>query len=257
MAQNGIRAAQLAQRGFTGDLDVLEGEYGFWRFSGGLGCDWDFVTRDLGGGYWTIPETWFKRYPVILYAGPSLDLVRRMAHDNGIRPEAIERVEIRTSRANPVQMIRHIQDSMDAWTSYPYTTAAALYDVSPRRSWHEEGTYRRADLLSLAERVEVRYPIPGEVEGTGNYWEGWCPVRATMWAGGREIAGARDYLPKLDDAELGRKFRENAADLMDANDAGRLEDACWNVASLGTARELGRLLATAHLPAAPTTARSV
>jgi 2-methylcitrate dehydratase PrpD len=245
----------MAQSGITGDLNVLEGEYGFWRFTGGLGCDWDFLTRDLGGSYWTIPETWFKRYPVILYAGPSLDLVRRMAHDNGIRPEAIERVEIRTSRANPVQLIRRIQDSMDAWTSYPYTTAAALYDVSPKRSWHEEETYRRADLLLLAERVEVVRPRPGEIDGTGNYWEGWCPVRATLWAAGREIAGAQDYLPKLDDAELGRKFQENAADLMDANDARRLEDACWQVASLGSARELGRLLASAHVPATSTTGR--
>jgi hypothetical protein len=137
---------------------------------------------------------------------------------------------------------------MDAWTSYPYTTAAALYDVSPRRSWHEEETYRRADLLSLAERVEVVRPRPGEIEGSGNYWEGWCPVRATLWAGAREIAGAQDYLPKLDDAELGRKFQENAADLMDSNDARRLEDACWHVASLTSARELGRLLASARAP---------
>jgi hypothetical protein len=62
-------------------------------------------------------------------------------------------------------------------------------------------------------------------------------------------------LPKLDDAELGRKFQENAADLMDANDARRLEDACWQVASLGSARELGRLLASAHVPATSTTGR--
>jgi hypothetical protein len=77
-------------------------------------------------------------------------------------------------------------------------------------------------------------------------------VRATIWAGGREVAGAQDFLPKLDDAELGRKFQENATDLMDADAARRLEAACWNVASLGSARELGRLLATAHMPAAPT-----
>jgi 2-methylcitrate dehydratase PrpD len=252
MAHNGIRAAQLAQRGFTGDRDVLEGEYGFWRFAGGLGCDWSFLTRDLGGSYWTIPETWFKRYPVILYANPGLDLVRRMATENGLRPEQIDRVEIRTTRTNPVQLIRRIDDSMDAWTSYPYTTAAALFDVSPRRSWHEEATYRRADLLALAEHVDIQRPRPDEVQGTGNYWEGWCPVRATMWATGRELVGAQDHLVKLDDVELSGKFQENVAGLVDAADARRLEDVCWNVGSLGSARELGRLLATARVPGAST-----
>jgi hypothetical protein len=141
---------------------------------------------------------------------------------------------------------------MDAWTSYPYTTAAALYDVSPKRSWHEPGTYRRADLLTLAERVEVGRPRPDEIQGTGNYWEGWCPVRATMWAAGHEMTGAQDLLLKLDDAELGRKFQENAAGLMAADPAGRLEEACWNVGALASARELGRLLASARVPGAPT-----
>src|SRR5207249_5241280 len=33
MARAGIQAALLAQRGFTGDLEVLEGDLGFWRFT--------------------------------------------------------------------------------------------------------------------------------------------------------------------------------------------------------------------------------
>ncbi len=247
MAQNGIRAAQLAQRGFSGDLEVLEGDYGFWRYVGGLGCDWEFLTRDLGS-YWTIPETWFKRYPVILYANPGLELVRRIASEHGIRPEQIERVEVRTTRANPVQLVQPVEDSMDAWTSYPYTVAAALHDIHPWRAWQEATTYRRPELRALAQRVDVKRPNAGEIDGTGNYWEGWCPVRVTITAGGREITGAQDYLPKLDDREVGRKFQENVAGLLDEAAMQELEDACWSVGSLSSAREIGRLLAQARVP---------
>jgi 2-methylcitrate dehydratase PrpD len=48
MTQAGVQAALLAGRGFTGDLEVLEGEIGFWRFAGAPGCDWEALSRDLG-----------------------------------------------------------------------------------------------------------------------------------------------------------------------------------------------------------------
>ena len=52
MTQNGIQAALLAHRGFTGDLEVLEGEdIGFWRFAGAQGCDWDAFTKYLNTAF--------------------------------------------------------------------------------------------------------------------------------------------------------------------------------------------------------------
>src|SRR5207249_8276145 len=62
MAQAGIQAALLARRGFTGDLDVLEGDIGFWRFAGAPGCDWETLTRDLGSS-WATREVAYKWYP--------------------------------------------------------------------------------------------------------------------------------------------------------------------------------------------------
>ena len=45
MALAGIDAARLAQHGFTGDREAFEGEYGAWRYSGALGCDWTMLER--------------------------------------------------------------------------------------------------------------------------------------------------------------------------------------------------------------------
>jgi 2-methylcitrate dehydratase PrpD len=237
MAQNGIQAALLAQRGFTGDLDVLEGEFGFWRFAGALGCDWDFL--QLLAQTWTTPETWFKRYPVILYTTPGLDLVRRLKAEHDLRLDEIEQVEIRALRTNPVQLGNEVGNEMDAWTKYAYNAAAALADVHPWRAWQQPETYTRQDLLDLAARIDLKPLGRDELSTEGNYWEGWSPVRATLRARGQTIDGGQDMLPRLDDAELSRKFRENVTGLLPNVEA--LEQACWDLTSV-SARELAALL---------------
>jgi len=257
IAQNGIQAALLAERGFTGDLAVLEGEYGFWRFAGALGCDWDFLTRDLGRA-WTIPETWFKRYPVILYVTGVLDLVRRLVREHALPPEGIERIEVATTRPNPVQAGTEIRDEMDAWTSLAYNAAAAAFDVRPRRAWQEARTFRRPDLLRLTRAVEHRALRSDELRGTGNYWDGWCPVRVAVHSGGRVFEATEEYLPRIDDAELGTKFRENVGGLLDGSAAVRLAEGCRDLTRVRSVRELVAALATARVPAAEpaTTERS-
>src|SRR5436305_2791738 len=172
MGRNGVEAALLAQRGFSGDPEVLEGDLGFWRFAGAVDCDWDFLTRDLGT-FWTTPQTWYKRYPVILYTQPGIEAVRGILAEHRLQPEQIEHVEIRTTRTNRVQAGKEILDAMDAWTSYAYNVAAAVYDVRPRRAWQEPRCFRNPDLLRLVARIDQRPLAAEELKSVGNYWEGW------------------------------------------------------------------------------------
>lgn len=247
IAQNGIQAALLARRGFTGDRSVLEGEYGFWRFAGALGFDEDFVTKGLGST-WTIPETWFKRYPVILYTTPVLDTVRRVMRERGIDAAGIERIEVATTRPNAVQSVVVVRDEMDAWTSTPYNVAAAAYDVRPRRAWQQPSTYRRPELGRLARAVEVRALRPDELPVVGNYWEGWCPVRVTVHSG-RAYEDVQERLPRIDDDEIEKKFRDNVGGLLGDTVAERLRGSCWGAMDLGSAREITQLVGTARPPA--------
>lgn len=246
IAQNGVQAALLAQRGFTGDLAVLESDIGFWRFAGALGCDWDLLTRDLGS-YWTIPETWYKRYPVILYTNPAIDLVRQMAREHGTSPQSLTRIEVRATRVNEVQLGTEVRDSMDAWTRYAYNVAVGLFDVRPRRLWQDPGTYSRPDILALARKVELRPLRPEDLMTTGNYWEGWCPVRAVLETREGAYQGAIEFLPKIDDEELRVKFYDNVLGLLDEAVATELEQMCWKVAELGSVREIASLLQKVRL----------
>jgi 2-methylcitrate dehydratase PrpD len=242
MAQSGIQAALLAQRGFTGDLEVLEGDLGFWRFNGAPGCDWEHLTRDLGS-YWTIAEVSYKHYPTNLsFSNPSIVLVRRLAQEHHVRVADIERIQVRWPRAAEEAPATEIRHAMDAWTTPGYTIAAGLLDVHPRRAWLEPEVYRREDLLELMRRVSVGPIRDGEVTTTGSYWERWEPVRATIIAGGRSIEGGSDYLPTMDDAQLVAKFHENVGGFLTETDAEALAQACWNLETLGSACEVANHL---------------
>jgi 2-methylcitrate dehydratase PrpD len=239
MARNGVEAALLARRGFTGDREVLEGDLGFWRFAGAVDCDWDFLSRDLGT-FWTTPQTWYKRYPVILYTHPGIEAVRGIVAEHRLAPEQIEHVEVRTTRTNRVQAGKEIVDAMDAWTSYAYNVAAAIYDVRPRRAWQEPTTYRDGRLLGLMHKIDQRPLAADELRSSGNYWEGWCPASATLRADGQAYERSVDALPRLDDAEVRAKYAENVGGLV--ADPAALENACWAMEQLGSTRELAPLL---------------
>lgn len=61
-AQAGISAALLADMGYTGDTDVLEGEYGFWRFTGHDSWKVEGILDGLGEE-WQCHYVHYKQYP--------------------------------------------------------------------------------------------------------------------------------------------------------------------------------------------------
>lgn len=237
MAQSGIQAALLAQRGFTGDLEVLEGDFGFWRFAGAAGCDWETLTRDLGS-HWATSEVAYKWFPTNhSVSNPTVALLQGMVRQHGLKSDEIEHIEVRRGRsAEPPPTA--IRNQMEAWTVPHYTIACGVCGVLPRRSWQEPRTYGRADLNAFMQRIDVRPLREGEVTTSGNYWEHFSPIRATITARGRTFEGAQDHMPPTDDATLTAKFRENVAGFVSEEAAQSIERACWKLESLGSVREL-------------------
>lgn len=243
MSQNGVQAALLAQRGFTGDLEVLEGDIGFWRFAGAQGCDWDHLINGLGSE-WTIREVSYKPYPVGLYGNPGIEVTRRIVREHAIRPDEIEHVEVRTTRAGDGPGHRFLRHSLDAWENAYYTLAAGILDIRPRRAWQEPRGYERVDARALMEKVGFQRVREGELTGTGNYWERWSPARVTVRARGQTFEDGDDFLPSLDDQQLTAKFYENVEGLLEPPQAQQLEHHCRDLMALKSARELTSLFPT-------------
>lgn len=242
VAQSGIQAALLAQRGFTGDRDVLEGSIPFWQVSGSLGCDWDAMMRDLGQ-YWIMNEVWYKPYPVGLSGVTILDLVRRMMSEQGLTPADIDAIEVRIPQHGDRAEKTAVTSPHEAWMSRSCNLACAILDIRPRASWQEPAVYERADVLAMMQKLQFRSLRADETAATGEFWRGVFSVRVSVRASGRTYEGSNDQLRVPDDAELDAKFRENLGIVFSADQVGGLATQAWDIANLRSVGEFAARLA--------------
>ena len=165
-ARNGVMAALLAERGFTADGSVLEGEFGFGRvFTAGGKFDPAEMSKDLGKSLLIIEHgVSIKPYPCCAEAHRCLDGIFYLIEKHDIRAEDVESVECRTSDMVPKIMIRHRpKTAEEAKFSMEYCMAVALLD---RKAGLEQFTTERVleskvqDLLN-----HVRYVHPPEASG--------------------------------------------------------------------------------------------
>jgi 2-methylcitrate dehydratase PrpD len=96
-AQNGVVAAELASRGFTGAADALDGPWGFFEvfsFSGGF--DSDRIVGKLGQPYSIVsPGVSIKPYPCGVLGHPSMDAMRRLVTEHNLQPDQIRAIRLR------------------------------------------------------------------------------------------------------------------------------------------------------------------
>jgi 2-methylcitrate dehydratase PrpD len=96
-AQNGVIAAELAGRGFTGGADGLDGPWGFFSvFSFGGGFEPDRIVGRLGDPYSIVsPGVSIKPYPCGVLGHPSMDAMRRLVVAHDVKPDAIRAIRLR------------------------------------------------------------------------------------------------------------------------------------------------------------------
>lgn len=105
-AENGIFAAEIARRGFTGGDDGLDGQWGFFQVLGG-GVDLDRLIPVIGKTYTIIdPGVSFKPYPCGSLSHPSMDAMLKVVVDNDLRPEQIKAVRLRAGN-NILEPLRY------------------------------------------------------------------------------------------------------------------------------------------------------
>ena len=91
-AQAGIQAARLASRGTTGPSTVLEGRFGVYAaFVGNPQHGLDRQLADVGAR-WETPNIAFKPYPVCHFSHASIDAVRSLVEENGLRADDVSAV---------------------------------------------------------------------------------------------------------------------------------------------------------------------
>ena len=152
IASAGLSCALLAERGFTGNLQLLDDPTRLERAMGLEVVDQGALTRDLGDR-WLIAEADFKRYPSGTHNQQSVHTVERLVRENRIRPEEIRAIRVGRALATTGVFVRNDPDNqIAAQFSLPFVIAAMAMGI-PVREWHER--VGDAAVRSLAARVEL------------------------------------------------------------------------------------------------------
>jgi 2-methylcitrate dehydratase PrpD len=154
-ATNGLLAAQLASRGFTGPSMSVEGAFGYARLFGS-GAPLDRVVQDLGL-VWEIGRISVKLYPCCKQFHALIDSI--LACRRKVNFSVDDVVEVETLGPQSMfdtHMERRPESTMAAQYSLPFTTAVALaLDPSDPASF-DQSHRERADLLRVVDKVQTR-----------------------------------------------------------------------------------------------------
>ncbi|CAN5284285.1 MmgE/PrpD family protein [soil metagenome] len=150
----GLTAASLAQAGFTGPAQILEGPRGFFAAMCADG-DMDALTR--ADADWLIHSTSFKPWPACRHTHATIDCVLALREAHGNAPLPFDQAEVEAF-ADAIAICDNPQPRTrtEAKFSLQYVVAAAA-TFGPLRPEHfDEACFTRPDLVAAIAKVALR-----------------------------------------------------------------------------------------------------
>ena len=253
-AQLAMVAALAAERGFTGDTTILDGELGFWKICGSPFFKEEVLTGELGR-VWHTENGEYKFYPVCHVQHALIDAINGIIQDNGIKPEDIEAISIKCDpfMMTPNKMGREIKSFADTqFSNFYIASVAAYHGRKPGASWQLPTTFADPKITELMKKVQVKvHPRADEILAS-KVRAGAVPrFRNTIveiTAGGKkfttevEVAKGSPSNP-ISDAELEHKFRDNANySMLRTDKVERAIEAIYNLEKMEDITRLMNLL---------------
>lgn len=246
-AQNGVVAAELAARGFTGGNDALDPPWGFFStFSHGKGFDEARISGRLGNPHTIVsPGVSIKPYPCGVLGHPTMDAMRRLVLDHDIAADAITAIRIcaGSNILNPLRYDIATNELEAKFCPAFMVSAIALRRKAGIAEFNDE--FVRSPAVQAMMRKVQRILDPA-IEAMG-----WEKIRSTVevdLADGRTLVQAADEryrggpdLP-FTRSELYEKFSDCAALLLDANEIKSAFSMAESVEQLPKIADLVRCL---------------
>jgi 2-methylcitrate dehydratase PrpD len=198
-AQNGVIAAELAARGFTGGKEALDPPWGFFQvFSHDGGFDADRIVGKLGKPHCIVwPGVSIKPYPCGVLGHPTMDAMRRLVINNDVRPEQIRAIRVRAG-SNILNPLRYpiANNELEAKFCPAFMVSAiALRRKAGIREFNDEFV-RDAATQAMMRRVER--VLDPEIEA-----KGWEKIRSTVEVDLTSEAGGRTLVEHADERYRG------------------------------------------------------
>jgi len=195
-AQNGIVAAQLAARGFTGGADALDPPWGFFAsFSHGEGFEPYRIIGKLGNPHTIVwPGVSIKPYPCGVLGHPTMDAMRRLVIDNDVKPDDILAIRVRAG-TNILHPLRY--DIANNELEAKFCPAFMVSAIALRRKAgvHEfnDDFVRSAPVQAMMRKVER--VLDKDIEA-----QGWEKIRSTVEV---DLTDGRTLVQKADERYRG------------------------------------------------------
>jgi 2-methylcitrate dehydratase PrpD len=223
-ARNGLAAALLAEQGFTGAEQAIEGTYGFAKVMSDE-ADFSAVTDGLGAS-WEILANAYKPYPCGVVLFPVIDGCLDLRARHAL---AADRIATVTVRGHPLLRMR---------TDRPDVTSGREAKVSLQHSVAVTFLYGAAGLAQYADACVVEPAVLGLRGKVAVEEDADVPVETAFvtveTTDGRRlechVTEARGTMARpMSDAELEAKFRGLADHGAPSLDAERLIQAIWGI----------------------------
>ncbi|MBI4330284.1 MAG: MmgE/PrpD family protein [Chloroflexi bacterium] len=161
-AKGGVLSALLAEKGITGAINSLEGEFGLYKVYHGGKYDREVLTSELGKRFEAANLT-FKPYPSGRGTHASIDATLEIVREHDIKPEDIDTITVFKSRTaariEGGEKKKRPTDVVDAQLNVPFTVAtAAVKRRVGLRDFLPEALKDPA-VLAVAQKVNVE-PYP-------------------------------------------------------------------------------------------------
>ncbi|MCC6779855.1 MAG: MmgE/PrpD family protein [Hyphomicrobiales bacterium] len=162
-AHAGMLSALLAEEGYVGDQDVLDINPGFLEAQGAVATDRELMMEGLGEKWWIL-EAAVKYYPSCRYTHGPIDAIRSLLQRERLKPEEIERIEV---RINPMahgmkifsvplsEIPRDHRRALSTEFNIPYVLALAALGRTPGPGWHTKENFEDPAVRALASRVHL------------------------------------------------------------------------------------------------------
>lgn len=207
-ADAGTLAALSAVKGFTGPLDMLEGEAGFGKAMGN-DPDWDKAFADLGEVF-NITRMTVKNHGCCGHTFAAIDAAQKLAAEQSLVPDDIKALTVHTyGVALKVAGNRTVTTPFEGKFSLPYVVASALVHGSVRLDAFTPQRLSDPATRALMERIEMRVDPD---------YEASFPKQRAAWVELETMDGRRltyhqttrkgDPDDPLSDADLDAKFLE-------------------------------------------------
>jgi 2-methylcitrate dehydratase PrpD len=223
-ASNGLLAALLAQQGFEGPAQPIEGPRGFLKV---MGHEADAASLAEGlGEHWQLQRNTYKPYPCGVVLNPVIEACLALFHEEGVRLAEVESAGLRgnsllrqrTDRAQP-------HSGREAQVSAQHAVAVVLATGRAGLDEFADASAAREDLRAFAPRLSFIDDDTLQVES--------ADVTLALRDGSkrsRRIEHARGSLAlPLTDAELEAKLRELGRWGRSACEVEPLIDALWSL----------------------------